>query len=480
MALAASKESEKRALLDRGIALYNAGEFRAALDCFVRGARRGGGPEFGRFAEHARRSMSGLEPCATRRETPASELAALRDACWSLHLRVQRALDAGRPASADELRRRLLKLSARIPGGGTPERVAVESLRYTALMESGRYADAFRMAESILDAGLVLRQLRFLGEPWDPEHAQRRTGARAAALERMAARGLGGPWPEFYAAQLREDGERTARMVAFLRRARYSWMLYYAAKSCIVGDPSAALSFLRRSLRARPVEWRARGFIAELLMSRGRVVEGLAEIDRAFGEVDRGDPDELSQVWAWRGQLKLWSGDYRGAIADGDEACRLGGLGADFAFGWRGAAKLKLGRLDEAEADLREALRRRPRDHEASAWLAELYWRRARPRQAWRQLRGARRGVWRRVLGALILEDLGDEAGAEREFAALDRRVVDGARLARGEGRGSRARRRRHLLTACLDLARGYRREEYGQAVWLVRLRRGPRALTPA
>ena len=84
------------------------------------------------------------------------------------------------------------------------------------------------------------------------------------------------------------------------------------------------------------------------------------------------------------------------------------------------------------------------------------------------------------MLGALILEDFGDEAGAEREFAALDRRVVDGARLARGEGRGSRARRRRRLLTACLDLARGYRREEYGQAVWLVRLRRGPRALTPA
>jgi tetratricopeptide (TPR) repeat protein len=156
------------------------------------------------------------------------------------------------------------------------------------------------------------------------------------------------------------------------------------------------------------------------------------------------------RAWAWRGEAKLKTRDYRGAKADCDRALAL-----DPAFGWawswRGRAWQELGLKRRALKDFDEALRLEPGDAHARAY-------RGRIRHLLGDLKGAlsdlRRAVdlnrktsWIYLWAGEAARDLGllKEAGADFDLSlGIDRRHVAamaaraGLRLRRGDAAGAR------------------------------------------
>ncbi len=91
-------------------------------------------------------------------------------------------------------------------------------------------------------------------------------------------------------------------------------------------------------LAADPWLWEARCLSAEIGMALGE--------RRASDPSSRGVPAASRPAFlAWRGAIKLWSGRPAAALADLDAAAALGNLDAR---GWRGGARLLLGRRGEA------------------------------------------------------------------------------------------------------------------------------------
>jgi len=224
------------------------------------------------------------------------------------------------------------------------------------------------------------------------------------------------------------------------------------------GDFAAAEADLRGALRARACDWRTRGSLAEVLLCRGLEQEAFAELTRAASEAP---DDERGQALAWRGAFLLWLGRYAEALTAFDEASSLGSA---YAASWRGAALLKLGRADEALTQLDAALARHPRDLEAYVWRGEAKRALGRYEAALADLDEngpAGTWLWSRVNRALAKRALGDGAGFDAEFAALPRAFLD--HLRRKIGHKDPVQ----LLEAGLEFARGFRREEYAQALWM-------------
>ncbi|UPT75018.1 MAG: tetratricopeptide repeat protein [Elusimicrobiota bacterium] len=168
------------------------------------------------------------------------------------------------------------------------------------------------------------------------------------------------------------------------------------------------------------------------------------------------------------GELELWLGGYARALELTARACRMG---APFAHGWKGAALLKLGRPARALKQLDHALSLFPNDAEARLWRAETNRELGRHREALKELETVlpEHRVWVLVNRALCRYALGDAAGMASDVESLPENVVAHVRARSGlEGPLDPARTAR-LLEAALRLGRGFRRAEYGQAVWLSR-----------
>lgn len=525
-----SNADQARALRLAGTAHFNGGRFARALECF-QGARALGdrAPELSGFiaqalissGEDAVRAALAADPRAAEARLALAE---------SLRRRGQAALSAGRPAVAERLarealagrpapdaRRGLLDLlracgDAQRYAGRLPEaarifrgllaldprdaascaslaaiarargRTARERLllaralrldrgalkpadRFRALMKVGEYRRAIAQAEKILDAGATLSDARAFWDPWEWDDRAPRAD-RLSVLRRLerALRGATGPWLDYYRAELGGPDALAAfeRLSAFPRR-RYGWMYGKAGLAALcAGSFGKAVEWLELSVRSEPADWRARGFLAEALLCLKRPEDAVAQLDRACSEAPS---DEAAQALAWRGALDLWLVRYDEALGRLEEARRAGAPCADC---WRGAALLKLGRLDEALAALNETIARYPRDFEAYVWRGEALRLLGRPREALRDLdegSGPRREpaawLWALVNRALVKEDSGDEKGSRADFAALPPSFVEGLRARTG------LTEPRALLLAALDRARGWRREEYGQAIWM-------------
>ncbi|UPT75767.1 MAG: tetratricopeptide repeat protein [Elusimicrobiota bacterium] len=365
----------------------------------------------------------------------------------------------GAAAEGRRLLRRALAAGAGALGGGE---------RFTALMRLGRHRAAVAEAERILRGpGPSVDDLRAFWDPWewDPARTQERR-RELARLERALPRGAANPWALYYRADLHDPDEESVLLrVAALPRARYGWMLAKAGLSdLIAGRFARAAARLRAGLAHRARDWRTRGLLAEALLCLGRTRAAYAELDRALPEAPA---EEKGQVHAWRGLLRLWRGEYAEALRLFEEALTLG---APYAAAWRGAALLKLGRPKEALAQLDAALAKWPLDLEAYVWRAETKRALGLPREALSDLaepglagRGRETPVWLWALvnRALAKGELGDAAGLEADYALLPRAVREHLEEKAGPG-GPRDR-----LLAALELARGYRREEYRQAIWM-------------
>ncbi len=348
--------------------------------------------------------------------------------------------------------------------GGLPA-----SSRFKSLMKLGDYRRALAVAERILDAGPGLNDLRAFWDPWDWDERVPRAAREAEirALERAAGR-RGAPWALYYRGSL-AGPDALACYEALARRSasRYGWMLAKGATTAMwAGDFALAASWFERALACGPADWRARAFLAEAYLCLHDPERACAEMDRAAAAA----PDyEAGQVLAWRGAFDLWLGRYEEALARLEKA---EAQGAQCAPCWRGAALLKLGRADEALAVLDETLRRYPLDFEAYIWRGEAKRVLGRHREALADLdaiplpdaSGATpTWLWALFNRALAKSALGDAAGASADYRAIPARVTDYIRARRGLPADDRDA----ILLAGLDLARGFRREEYGQAIWM-------------
>ncbi|MBI2385293.1 MAG: tetratricopeptide repeat protein [Elusimicrobia bacterium] len=296
---------------------------------------------------------------------------------------------------------------------------------FAALMKLGRYKEALAAGERLLDGRPGLADIRALRDPWewdDRPLAERRR--EVLRLERAAGPAARRSWVPYYRADLRGPEElRQFSRLAALPGRRYGWML-----------------------------------------CRGRTGEAFAELDRALPEAP---PDEAGQVLAWRGAFDLWLGRYESAVGRFDEALRLG---APYALSWRAGALLKLGRAEEALRQLDEALTLYPRDLEAYVWRGEAKRALGRHREALKDLneptlsdpdRATPIWLWALFNRALAKAALGDSAGLKADFDAIPVRIRDHIR-----GKSGREDMV-GLLEAGLELSRGFRREEYRQAIWM-------------
>lgn len=335
---------------------------------------------------------------------------------------------------------------------------------FSALMKLGRHKEAVARGERVLDGKPSLDDMRWFWNPWGWDE-RGSPAARRTELAKMARTvGARSPWLHFYRGDLggAQGLASYARLAAFPAK-RYGWMLMKAGRAAFnAGRFDDGVAWLTASLGHTAVDWRARGYLAEGLLCLGREQEAFAQLDRALRdapEKERGD------VLAWRGALDLWTGRYEEALGRLEEAC---GLGATFAYCWRGGALVKLRRYDEAIVRLDETVRLFPQDFEAYVWRAEAKRELGRHAEALADLAkkpyADARGelpiwLWALVNRALVKEALGDRAGFAADFRAVPAFVIARAK----KGREDKA----EILRAALDLSRGYRRDDYRQAIWM-------------
>jgi tetratricopeptide (TPR) repeat protein len=338
---------------------------------------------------------------------------------------------------------------------------------FAGLMKLGRYKAAIAAAERILDGKPSLADLRALRDPWewdDRPLAERKR--ELLKFERALSPRARRAWVPYYRADLRGPEElRQFAALAALPKRRYGWMFAKAGLAALcAGRFAEAEKSLRGALTYKTTDWRTRGFLAEALLCRGREAEAFAEMDRALPEAPA---DEAGQVLAWRGAFDLWLGRYESAVKRFDEALAQG---APYALTWKAGALLKLGREREALALLDEALALYPRDLEAYVWRGEAKRRLGLFKEALKDLdeptltdpdRATPIWLWALFNRALVKAALGDKAGLKADFDAIPARIREHLKAKTGHADMVK------LLEAGLDLSRGFRREEYQQAIWM-------------
>jgi tetratricopeptide (TPR) repeat protein len=359
--------------------------------------------------------------------------------------------------------RRLLSRALRLERGELPR-----ADRFRALMKLGRHKEAVAAAERILDEGPSVNDLRVFWDPWEWDDRLPRSD-RLKELKRLE-RALGrkpSPWLHYYRAELLgPDGAAEFQPIAAFPRARYGWMFAKAGLSAHCGARfEQAVAWFKLALEAKPADWRTHGFLAEAYLCLRRPAEAFAEMEKARRAAA---PEDAGQALAWSGALDLWLGRYEEALVRLEKACALD---APCAYSWRAAALLKLGRPAEALEKLDDALRRYPRDFEAYVWRGEAKRELGLYAEALRDLNEEKLAVpkqeppiwlWALVNRALVKAALGDGPGLKADFDALPAYFVDYVRAKTGLSD------REAVLRASLDLSRGFRREEYRQAIWMI------------
>jgi tetratricopeptide (TPR) repeat protein len=258
---------------------------------------------------------------------------------------------------------------------------------------------------------------------------------------------------------------------------RYGWMLKEAGRKRLFSLPPdyrGARAALAGALASPPPEADAFGRLAEAELCLGRR-------RAAFGWLAKGlaaCPGQEGELRAWRGELKLFLGDYGGALADLRGAVRRKSF---YAYTWQAIALMKTGRLDAALAAAGRAIAANPTDGEAVLVRGEI-------RRLKKDYAGARADLLRALdwaapyrhalwagLNLLLLElEAGDRRAAARVLR-LAARAAGGSGPARELFRelsalsGERAALKAGV-EALFARARGLRRDEaYLFPLWLGR-----------
>ncbi|UPT75771.1 MAG: tetratricopeptide repeat protein [Elusimicrobiota bacterium] len=383
--------------------------------------------------------------------------ASLRDSLASLRLR------AGDPAAAAS--------SGRAASGGAHARLASGVTRFQALVRLRDWAAAFKHADSLLaDQGTQECIDSFFITPDRAELLPTLEGLKARAAAKPAD-----PWPRYFLASVLSNmgrGEEAILETERLAKApkKHQWMRHKHGELLLTNrrDHEGAEREYKAALASVPGFWKARAALAEIALCRGDEKAAAARADELVASMpERKRPAAL----AVRGRLRLWAGDAAGALSDLDAAV---GAGIPQTLRPRGAALLLSGRLDEAAADLDEALRSGP-DAEALTWRGELRRRRGDFAGAIEDLGAAIRqdgsnSFWALANRALARSASGDAAGAWSDYATIRRDVLDFFEKRAGKAPADSADQEalRAVLEAGLALGRGVRASnEHLFPVWM-------------
>lgn len=349
---------------------------------------------------------------------------------------------------------------------------------YKAAVRRHDYAAAAQAGDAVLAEGWpavstlnVLRWPRF-----DVQFDYHQLGAEYwSALDAGTAAFLKAqprsPWAPFFRRWAINHGERPSRraeMAANAKRLRaapvaeWGWMRAELAKDHLVlGLFKDAERDYRAALTYDPGDWPSRMFLAETLLCLRRKRDAFAACARAIDDADDCRGDAL----AWAGEIDLWAGRRKEARARLKEA---GGLEAEQSFCWMGGLLVGDKRYEEALLVTQLGLKKRPRDSEARIWRAEALLRLGRPEEALAELEaaGADGGptfiLFLGVMKTLALEALGRRVEAEHVFRALPAAPFDfTAKRLKGEHTPSK------LCEKLLKLAGGIRRDGYERALWM-------------
>lgn len=368
-----------------------------------------------------------------------------------------------RRGKPDKTRSLLIAAARQRPGAGSEG-----SDRFRILMRLRRYPQAFKAADRILEEGPAVGDLRAFWNPWGwvPGLLKDLHGSEFEILNRLDPKHRDNPWFHYYRGCLNKGGEALVdfRRIAQFPRKKYGWMFSKVGWASLrLGFFSEAIDEFSVALRYKTVDWTTHGYLAEAYLCRGQTQAAFSEMDRAMSVAPA---DEKGQVLAWQGEFDLWLGNYRRALRRLEEAC---GRGAQHAYCWKGAALLKLGRKTEALECLNKALKLYPQDVEAVIWRAETHRELGRHEQALKDLNGKSTGLWFLFNRALSRGGINDFSGMKSDFEAIPQFVTDhiknkiriksASQLSFGG--------MKKILFAGIKLARGYRRDDYGQAMWI-------------
>lgn len=411
------------------------------------------------------------------------------------HLR--RALERGWPREEGEAALARLRGKASLPalieagrfleaaaaleaGAGADGAEAVWPEVFSALLCAGRYGEAFRLGEAMLERSARTPLANSFLWPWWREVNSRGSAKKmrfcARELARLDAARGGGDFPGWFAycrgvllLGLGRDREALAEhaRIRRLRAPRYALLHHpFVMHLLLAGRFERTVALCRALLAGAPDYWWFQCRMAEALMAGGDVPGGLREFARAAA----GASGERARraVTVWHGAALLWAGRYRAALKKLDEGEALGAK--IWVNCWRGAARLKLGDARGALSDLDAAIAADPEDLEAYLWRGEAHRLAGRPAKALRDLDRALaldpKYAWACVNRALARGDAGDAEGMAVDYARLPKDFV--AALG-GPQRGVPDRARmRALLESGLARAKGIRRPEaYLNSIWL-------------
>lgn len=283
-------------------------------------------------------------------------------------LRAAKAAGASRQAAA-RLRAPLLKL-------------------FVQKFSSGLYREAFALAEALLDlrdpsGNEVVSVLSAPVTARGRLYPAAELAARLRSLYALRAAPGQSHWKYYYLVYLASApaaGGGAAweklrrRAVGEWRRirpadlARYGWMFKEVGRKRLFAAPPdyrGACAAFRKALCARPPEWDVYGRLAEAELCRGRRAAAFGWLEKALADF----PEQAGDLLAWRGELKLFCGDWPGALRDLDGAAAKSGY---YALTWRALALAKAGRTGEALACAERAAAFNPRDGEALVVRGEL------------------------------------------------------------------------------------------------------------
>ena len=383
-----------------------------AVDPEIEGAREAlGAFLLDQSARYSREAETAFREALKRRFTAPTAVKLARMLLWGGRL--------------DEARAEFSRILEKTPAGGAPERRAA---RFAAFAGLGRYEEAAREGESLLDAvqgleghgSLAADLMEELASPWgrylDEGKVIERFVGELRRLDEMIASRPSNPWLPYFAVimccfTVNEFGKRYyARLRTFDAR-RYGWMLLTRPRFSV-----NLIADMRKVLQFRPRLWRAHFGIAEAYLAFGREEQAFAEMRRALRAAPK---EERGSVLAASGKIFLWAGRYRRALRELQASAATGCAEASIGLG---GALLKLGRAGEALKVLDHAVDAYPSRAEARVWRGEALRLLGRLPEALKELdRAVTLGdcVWALFNRALVRSALGDERGMRRDYAGI-------------------------------------------------------------
>lgn len=372
--------------------------------------------------------------------------------CQQLRAEGGRCRDRGDEAGGDRRMTEILSATEKL----LPRTATAATIRFQAFVSLARYEEAFALGEEILDLPLTPQLIMGFWHPWAAHDPYDFRDRHVTVLTRLIRNPKTKYWALFYRACLLNSPAAFAFLRRIPARRRYGWMHGRAAWASLQNCRfEESFRLFRIALRFNPREWRTHALMAEGYICLGKTEKALACMRRAEKIAPA---DEAPQAMAWTGQNLLWLERYEPALAVLEKACRRG---AGWAFCWRGAAKLRLGRVKESLDDFDQALTLNPHDHEASLWRGEAYRLLGRHEESLRDLSREPVYIWARLNRALVYDAMGDCARMRLEFDLLPRDITHFLLHRAGGGHIDNDETKRLLLRTGLEMGPRFRTNRY-------------------